>query len=179
MLQESQPSVLLWIVAETGRETRWICGWLSNLKKIIFPLALPQHCWNVLFTHVKRRLWGHSFSQSVFYSAGAELKNWITFKSVEWLFGPHTHTHTFSFFSSSKIQTGKQHHFSLKPGCFGKHLNWPLKSYFQDLGELSKKRHGPPTFKQHRLWRSPRQPQPTAGHVGGPSTSGHLLKINK
>lgn len=26
MLQESQPSVLLWIIAETGRETRWICG---------------------------------------------------------------------------------------------------------------------------------------------------------
>lgn len=99
MLQESQPSVLLWIVAETGRETRWICGWLSNLKKIIFPLALPQHCWNVLFTHVKRRLWGHSFSQSVFYSAGAELKNWITFKFVEWLFGPpHTHTHFFLLF---------------------------------------------------------------------------------
>lgn len=98
MLQESQPSVLLWIVAETGRETRWICGWLSNLKKIIFPLALPQHCWNVLFTHVKRRLWGHSFSQSLFYSAGAELKNWITFKSVEWLFGPHTHTHFFLLF---------------------------------------------------------------------------------
>lgn len=40
-----------------------------------------------------------------------------------------------------------------------------FKSHFQDLGELSKKCSGPPTSKQQRLQRSPRQPQPLAGHM--------------
>lgn len=45
---------------------------------------------------------------------------------VVWLLGVFFPPPPFSFFSQSKIQTGKQHHFPLKPGCFGKQLNWFL-----------------------------------------------------
>lgn len=146
-----------------------MCGWLSNLKIYISTdpaSAVPER---LIYSHKKEAV--RTQLLLVSHSAAAELRNWTTFKSAEWLLSSAPSPPP-SFFLLFLIQDsdGKAAPLSTAARAHGETSQLAFEILFPGFGRAFQKVPWP-THIQTTL----EEPSPVAGHVGGPSHSGHLL----